>query len=508
MTRVQRLLASRGVTFDNSFVSFSLCCPSRATFLTGQYAHNHGVLANGPPSGGVEKLDASNTLAVWLQHAGYYTAFVGKYLNGYGRRTPQTVIPPGWDAWYASVNLSFLGGSMNDNGNLITFSTAEADYQTDVFSRIAQNVIRRRAPLAQPLFLWVTPHAPHTGGPRDPDDPADGFETTRPAARHRDRFASVPLPMPASFNEEDVSDKPADLRSRPPLTPTQIADIREAHQQQLESLLAVDEMVGAIVDRLQEAGELDNTVVLFTSDNGFLNGEHRIRLGKVLPYEPSIRVPLIVSGPDIPVGLHLRQMVANIDLAPTIVALAGAKPDRVMDGRSLVPLFRDPGIEWGRDLLLEGLADDPVSLRFTGVRTPRFLYVEYGAGERELYDLADDPNELLSRHDDPAYASMRDELARRLAGLRTCAGVGCRQGPQLALSVRCRGPRPEARLEGPDQRLVVRVEFLVRGGRVGVDNRAPFARVLPSGKRSVRALAVLDDGRRVTRDRRAPSCRG
>jgi N-acetylglucosamine-6-sulfatase len=424
MDKVDRLLAARGTTFTNSFVGFALCCPSRATFLTGQYGHNHGVLGNQPPDGGYAKLDHSNTLAVWLQTAGYNTIHLGKYLNGYGRLDPEE-IPPGWTEWHGSVDPStyrFYGYTLNENGTLMTY---ERVYQTDLYARKAANIIRRRAPQAAPFFLWVAFLAPHSGGPREADDP-DGLGTPVPAPRHHDAFASKRLPRPPSFNEADVSDKPIGIRRRPLLGPSRIRAVRENYQQRLESLLAVDEAVGKIVTALRESGELDNTLIVFTSDNGFFHGEHRVPAGKVLLYEPSIRVPLIMRGPGIPAGLRLTQLVGNVDLAPTIVDATGATAGRTMDGRSLLPLFGDPTLRLQRDLLVERTPGDG---NFAAIRTPRYLYAEYWNGERELYDLRLDRHELASRHDDPVYASVKADLANRLARLRTCTGETCRTRP-------------------------------------------------------------------------------
>jgi arylsulfatase A-like enzyme len=424
MTNVRRLLGDRGATFAESFVTYALCCPSRATFLTGQYAHNHGVMGNVPPSGGHAKLDHTNTLPVWLQQAGYYTAHVGKYLNGYGRTNPPE-IPPGYDEWHGSVDPSsyrFYGYTLNENGTLNTYEHA---YQTDLYARKAVNIINRRAPQAQPFYLAVAFLAPHSGGPREPDDPT-GQATPMPAPRHRNDFASTRLPRPPGFNEANVSDKPVGISNRPLLTPARIAKIRENYQQRLESLLAVDEAVARIVGALGSKGELANTLILFTSDNGFFHGEHRVPSGKVLPYEPSIRVPLILSGPGIPAGLRLTHHVANIDLAPTIVDAAGATAGRVMDGRSLLPLIASPGMSLNRDLLVER---GPGEGTFTALRAPNYLYTEYGNGEQELYDLARDPFQRTSRHNDPAYAAVKADLAERLNHLRDCAGLTCRTRP-------------------------------------------------------------------------------
>jgi N-acetylglucosamine-6-sulfatase len=192
-----------GVTFDNSFVSYSLCCPSRATFLTGQYAHNHGVFGNSPPVGGYDVFrakHATNNLAVWLQRSGYYTALIGKFLNGYGRKGLDIGVPPGWSEWHAGIDLSYLGGTMSDNGRLDQLPSTEAGYQTDVWSHLAQDLIRRRAPSTQPFFLWLTPHVPHTGGPSDPGrSAADGQR--RASADQGRRHDATASPVPQSFRE-------------------------------------------------------------------------------------------------------------------------------------------------------------------------------------------------------------------------------------------------------------------------------------------------------------------
>jgi N-acetylglucosamine-6-sulfatase len=516
MANVQRLLAARGTTFENSFVSFSLCCPSRATFLTGQYNHNNGVMGNAAPEGGYYKLDSSNTLPVWLQRAGYYTAHIGKYLNGYGTRNP-TEVPPGWSEWRGSVDPTtyrFYGYTLNEGGKLTTFGNDAGSYQTDVYTEKALDVIRRRASQTQPFFLSLAYLAPHSGAPREPGDPQMG--TPVPAPRHRNRFVSEQLPASASFNEADVSDKPSGIRSRRVIPPRQVTQIRELYQQRLESLLAIDEGVERIVAQLQALGELDETLIVFTTDNGFFHGEHRVPNGKVLHYEPSSRVPLILSGFGVPAGRRLSQLVANIDLAPTIVDAAGATPGRRLDGRSLLPLLRDPGVSWGRDLLLQrGGSGAQV---FQAIRTPRLKYVEYGNAEKELYDLVRDPQELESKHADPAFVAIRDELARRLATLRRCAGAGCRAGPRLALSLRFRrGPRGcvrssvRATLAGLDAGRVTRVEFRAGGRSVGADTRAPFARAIGRGRISrrgtmLRLRAFLADGHVVTYDRTLRAC--
>jgi arylsulfatase A-like enzyme len=512
MPNVKTLLADQGVTFDNSFVSYSLCCPSRATYLTGQYAHNHGVWGNTSPNGGYYKLDSTNTLPVWLQRAGYQTIHIGKYLNGYGTRNAREV-PPGWGLWYGSVDPTtyrFYNYTLNENGTTVNYGTGPANYQTDVYARKAVDLIARQALDPRPFFLSVAFLAPHSGGPRDPDDPP-GLGTPSPAPRHRNVFRTQPLPIPASFNEADVSDKPAAVRNRPLLTAGRINGIREMYQQRLESLLAVDEAVAQIVKQLSAIGKLEQTYIIFTADNGFFHGEHRVPQGKVLLYEPSIRVPLIIRGPNIPPGRHRSQFVENIDLAPTIVGATGAQPGRVMDGRSLLPFARNGLLHSGRDLLLE-------TPTYAAIRSPNWLYAEHVTGERELYKLARDRDQLNSLHNDLGLAAVKANLAMRLARLRGCKGALCRRGPQIGLRSRvqgsrrgCRRTRVLFRVGGPSSGRIAQTRFYIDGHLLKRDTRRPFTATVPrrfakpDGSR-IEALVTLTDSRRLTLGRNIRGC--
>jgi N-acetylglucosamine-6-sulfatase len=426
MRNVRHLLVEKGATFDNSFTSFPLCCPSRATFLTGQYAHNTHVLGNNLANG-LARFDQTRTLPVWLSAAGYRTAFVGKYLNEY-RTLEGRKVPPGWSDWNAGLTLSYFNHTMNRNGRVVRYGSAPADYQTDVYTRIAVQSIAA-TPRSQPLFMWLSYFAPHYGGPREPGDPAD-LKSTVAAPRHQAKFPNVQLPRDPSFNEADLSDKPAAIRARPPLGEENVAQMTQTYRKRLQSLLAVDEGVAKVIGELKRTGRLDDTLILYTSDNGWLQGQHRIQNAKELPYEPSIRVPLVVRGPGVPANAHLPQLVVNADLAPTILAAAHATPTLVQDGLSLLPLFAAPATSWSRDILLErgpGGNSTGATRLYTGLRTQRYVYLEYASGERELYDLQTDPFELESKHDDPAYAAVETELAQRLALLRDCAGLACQQ---------------------------------------------------------------------------------
>jgi N-acetylglucosamine-6-sulfatase len=508
MPKTRALIGAQGTTFTRSFANYALCCPSRSTLYTGQYAHNHGVITNTPPNGGFTRLDTSNWLPLWLQAAGYRTMHVGKFLNGYGKDAPPSV-PPGFNDWHGTVDPStynYSNYTVYENGVLRTYPGV---YSTDFIAARADELIAAAAPAAQPFFMSVAFVAPHSGGPREADDPP-GLATPAVAPRYANAFAASPLPQPASFNELDISDKPLAMQARPLLTPVRIARIQEAYQQRLESLLSVDDAVASIVSALSSTGELDNTLILFTTDNGFFHGEHRIGTGKVLVYEPSIHLPLLMRGPGVPRGATAKQLVTNADLAPTILDAADATPGRVEDGRSLLELVADPGVEWGRELLIEG--GNAQGLTFSALRNYRWKYVEHTDGEVELYDLEHDPDELVSLHPEPAFAGLRARLASRLAVLRTCAGRTCRTRPALRLHLQRRQCRFVTAVRGGDAAAIELVRFAVRGRSVARATSEPFRRRLnprlrPGRRFVVRARVRLDDGRVVTLDRPGRACR-
>ncbi len=425
MHNVNSLIGDQGVRFQNNFVNFSLCCPSRATFLTGQYEHNHGVTDNSGPTGGFqrfESLHGNNNLAVWLQDSGYYTAMIGKYLTGFPQNSP---VPPGWTEWHAVVQGSSLvyNYTLNENGTLVDYGQDPSDFLQDVLTSKAVGLINRRAPKSQPFFLWLTYTAPHETGPDpNPNPPSDCSGAAKPAPRDAHAFDSEPLPRPPNFNEADVSDKPAAMRSHPVMNATQIANTQRRYRCALESLPSVDEGVQKVVNALSANGELNNTLVVFTSDNGYFNGQHRLFLIKRHIYEESIRVPLQMRGPGIPQGVNVGALSINADLAPTIVDVANAHPGLVMDGRSLIPVAQNPSIEQGRELLIE----EPT---FEAIRTQRYMYAEHDSGEKELYDLQKDPFELQSRQNTPIYDTVQAQLADDLHQLRDCAGASCRAHP-------------------------------------------------------------------------------
>ncbi len=454
-----RSLMEEGTTFENAFVSNSLCCPSRATILRGQYTHNHQILSNEPPRGGFEKFrflgHEDSTMATWLQERGYRTAFFGKYLNGYS----DTHVPPGWDEWYGVAG-NYLSHMLNENGHIVNYDP-ENDYDTDVLSEKATDYVERTAGADPPFFttdrpflMWVGTKAPH--------------QPATPAPRHEDDLSEVELPRGPSFDEKDVSDKPRWVSDNPPLSAEQKRYMEELHRKRLQSMLAVDDMIGDLMESLKESGELDDTFIFFTSDNGFHLGQHRLGAGKWTAYEEDIRVPLIVRGPGVPEGETLPHMVLNNDLAPTFAELAGARTPEFVDGRSLVPLLNEepaPLENWRRAFVVEAVAErsgapqppfvneSSVAPLLTGdplpkdwrrtsaataelseewgrpwlkaLRTENYLYVHYKTGEHELYDLRRDPHQLHN-----FYKSAPPELVGRLEAqlesLEQCEGAECR----------------------------------------------------------------------------------
>lgn len=431
MAQTQRLLAGRGTTFDRAYAPFPLCAPSRASILTGQYAHNHGVLGNGGgrhPLGGVADFDDTSTVATWLQDAGYETALVGKYINHYGEVDP-TVIPPGWDDWHASVGegANYFAAALNENGVVNEYRGV---YTTDLTADIATDVITEHAASDAPFFLWASFYAPHTGGPVEADDPPK-LNTPAVAPRHQDAFAGEPLPKDPSYNEADVSDKPEYVRDRRLISPSLEANLTELNQQRWESLLALDEGIAKMMKSLEESGEIENTIVVFTSDNGYLLGEHRIPAGKTVPYEPASQLPLIVTGPGFPAGVVRTQPVALIDLAPTFVEAARATAELPIDGVSLRRAARDPRVGSERTLVIEAgpLVEDGPWL-YRGLHSSDYVYVEYEeTGEVELYDMVNDPYQLVNLAYQPTEPSREliAQMAARLDVLYDCVGAACRR---------------------------------------------------------------------------------
>ena len=459
MRRTRRAIGARGTEFRRYYASFPLCCPARATWITGQYAHNHGVIDNRARNGGGYPAlrHPMNVLPGWLRSAGYETALAGKWLHDYD----STENAPGWEVFHSLVIQSrYYDYALTDsNGGAVFFGDRTEDYLTDTLTnRFAVPFIRARAASPRPFFLHVSYTAPHWGRGRN-DRAGRRCATPRPfrfvsarpkpAKRHADAYRRTPLPQPPSFNERNLSDKPDSVANKPRIGRKGRRALAKRYRCELATLLAADEGIARIDRALIDAGIEDETVVIFTSDNGYMHGEHRLRGGKVHPYEEGVRVPLLIKGPGIPAGRRTLKPVADVDLAPTILDLAGAgATGRRLDGVSLLRTIRRPGSR-KRALLLQARRRPTRSEegRFAarswiGVRTRRYTYIErrsatvqsatadlpIAAGDRvarELYDNKRDRFQLHSKHRSRRYKKARRKLVELLGKLRRCTGSRC-----------------------------------------------------------------------------------
>lgn len=500
MPNTLNLIAKRGETFNRYYVSYPLCCPSRVSLMTGRYAHNNGVKGNIQPNGGYFGFSFrgayTHNIATWLQGAGYRTIHVGKFLNGYGDEpySNGTEVPPGWSAWHTVLKSDtdhyYYGYSLNNNGvvegpygdsgtweprEYITrddigcpFAPLNGQpcfYETDMLTNLATQEIRA-TPEEQPFYLQLDYTAPH-GDFRKPAGP-------EPAPRHYDWFKGAPLPhnRGQGFDEGNVTDKPSFIREAPYLGLSEIHTYRVYYDKALESLRSIDDGVKLLIDTLGSLHRLRNTYVIFTSDNGFFYGEHRLLGGKFLAYEPSTHLPFLIRGPHIKAGTESGEIVGNIDVAPTILELAGVTPDKSVDGRSMKPFFEDPELRTLRPYLFESFVEtddvneagaiaepgdqsratalqqraaeqDGAAARaggeasasllappkdYEGIRLGPYKYIAWPDGEKELYDLETDPYELNNLVRIPNYFPVRNFLHRELTEhLEDCSGRTCRE---------------------------------------------------------------------------------
>ena len=480
MPKTKRLLGDKGTTFADAVDSFPLCCPARATFITGQYAHNHGVEGNFAPFGWYGMKHRGNTLPAWLDDAGYDTAMVGKWLNGYGALDAHGEVPKGFDTWRGLLDVSaydYFNYVMNRDGKLKSWGDAKfarklvkfahmevddvpdsiatiyqnlqkyfgpppytywgeektKDYSPDVTGQVAQRLVRSERNSKKPFFIWWSPSAPHREDVSTTLMGRPGADP-RPAPRYADEAADLTLPKPPSFNNEGTGDIPANMNKATEMTGATIAQLELDYQGRAGSLMAVDDHVAKLVKTLRETDQLKNTMIVFVSDNGWLQGEHRVPGDKYLPYEESLRVPLIIRGPGVPKGETVRGQISNIDFAPTLVDFANATAGRTMDGLSLVPTIKNPkkrpdralGIEALSPLFLGAIPVNGWDRPYTGVRTDRYTYIVYEeTGDTQLFDRKNDPYELHNLHGDPDYATIENQLHRKMNKLAVCAGKAC-----------------------------------------------------------------------------------
>jgi N-acetylglucosamine-6-sulfatase len=401
----------KGMSFTNALATTPLCCPSRASILRGQYAHNTGLVRNNndQPQGGAayfrrRGLD-ERTVATILQANGYKTWFGGKYLNGYGGEGEEPgYVPPGWDSWQAYISAA----NANVDGQVAYFPF---QHYTDWLSARAEKFIDAQQDSSRPFYMHLAPLNTH--GP---------FHIP---LRHRGAYLGQRAPRPPSFDEADVSDKPGWVRDEPPVNARGAAEFDQWHVLRMQSALTLEHLCANVIDALERTNQLDDTYLIFTSDNGFHLGLHRIKTTKGTPYVESHEVPFVVRGPGVPAGASFDELAANIDLAPTVLDLAGVTVPSWMDGRSLKPFFDGsaPG-SWRMSLLVENMESPGKKPRppYSGIRRRDEVYVEYMSGEKEYYDLKKDPYQLENRPQDAPRA-----IKDKLSALKECAGDGCRR---------------------------------------------------------------------------------
>jgi N-acetylglucosamine-6-sulfatase len=433
-----------GETFDHYFVTDSLCCPSRASIFTGLYPHDTHVLTNLAPNGGFAKFQSEHlggrTFAVALHKVGYRTSMLGKYLNGYGSKNgdqyntsamnpTNAPIPTGWTDWHVSNRSGYAeyNFQMNDNGWFPRY-TGDENYGVDVLNRDTQTFITANA--HRPFFVEVATFAPH--------------RPFTPAIRNENDFPGLTEPRDASFDAQNTS-PPAWLGQRPPLTPAQVAQEDAIYRKRAQAVESIDKLLADTEQTLAREHLLRRTYIVFSSDNGYHLGEHRLLEGKQTAFDTDIRVPLIVAGPGVPRGGVVHQVVQNTDLCPTFEQIGGAPHARPIDGSSFVPLLHPSGTapSWPTVALIEhhggtkpsdpdsdGGSSNPTSyqaIRISAPHLPGFtgpvesVYVEYAkpAHAREYYDVSTDPDEI-----DNVAGGLRPaqkaELHRILVGLVNC----------------------------------------------------------------------------------------
>jgi N-acetylglucosamine-6-sulfatase len=409
MPHVTQRVVNRGVTFKNAFAADNLCCPDRASMLTGKYAHHHGIYQNSVCSGHFKAkgLDRK-TFATWLHRAGYRTAYFGKYLNDY----KSLGIPPGWDRWYA-YNGNFLNPyPINDQGAQ-TQLNIDQEQEADHLGRKSVEWLKRTSGSGTPRLLVLAPHTPHS-----PVHVAD---------RYVGEYYDLSLPKPPNLNEAHVSDKPSVIRNKPLLTSSDVGAMQTDFRSRMEALHSVDDAVNGILDELSAQGELSNTYVIYTSDNGWFWGEHRLT-EKTFPYDEGARLPLVVSGPGVQAGARITHLVGAQDLAPTIADLANATRGGTQDGKSFVPLMSSsrpsPGTWRGR-VLMESWTSQG---KFYAFRSNQRLYAEHHetrTTEKEHYDLGADPFELKNNAGALGSAALK-QFHESLIALKNCSGSSCR----------------------------------------------------------------------------------
>ena len=428
MPRSNALIARQGARFNRFYAPFPLCCPARTTLLTGQYTHNHGVVSS------FDEFRDRHSVATWLTPT-YRTALIGKYLNGYGVDGSGTYVPPGWDRWISPLQ----GSTYNYTNFRVSVDGVVREvqqYSTDYFGDQAVDFVAGAVDSDVPLFLYLSLVAPHDGQPHTDD--AKPLLSPYVEPRFQNTYSGPSLPENPSFNESDVSDKNPGIAGRARLTKAQIAYLKEKLAQRRESLRSVDRQVARVLTTLADAGELDHTFVFLLSDNGFMLGEHRILHDKKHLYEPTVRVPLQMRGPGIPAGRQVSVPTAQVDVAPTLLHIAGIPNDPQtlglqVDGRSLLGAIDNEVSP--RPIVLEehtpATPSDPGRWIRRGLTTARFSYLRFPAFNHyeEVYDLQVDPHQRVNLAERPAYRDVLRRLRATWHHYKACSGQQCRDAP-------------------------------------------------------------------------------
>jgi arylsulfatase A-like enzyme len=422
MPYVRKLVTEKGVEVTNMIAPTPICAPSRASALTGKLSRNNGQFTMGGSHGSAKAFASSGanreTVAVWLDRAGYDTFMTGKWMNGYEENLPDGFSEPGWDKWnpatiatYNFYSTKFFTG---------TGKQGDGRYNTYQITDRSVDWIRAKRNDEDPWFSWINYVGPHLGGPTEADDPR-GFLTTARAPEDRGTFRTLPLPdTPDMFHgaANTFADKQTSRATR--------NNERIANSQRVEAVQSIDRGVRRQVEALRATGQLANTFVIVTSDNGYELGEHNHN-GKLLPYHGSLTVPTSVRGPGIPAGSVARSAVMVPDIPVTLATLAGAAPDtNAVDGMNVIDVLRGRTVG-ARPLPVTAwkmAATDPDRPLYKGLSYNTWLLVLRGK-KSELYNRATDPYQLKNLFDVPAYADERLTLIRMEKALRTCSGNTC-----------------------------------------------------------------------------------
>ena len=424
-----RALAADGTTFANYTVTDSLCCPSRSSIFTGRYPHNTGVFTNGGKDGGFHLFrqeQERDTFAITVKQGGYRTGFMGKYLNQY---QPADGVRPGWTDWAVSGNAyANYNYKLNENGIIKQYGNKPEDYLTTVVQGRAADFISSAAQQKQPFLLEIAIYSPH--GP------------FTPAPQDKDLFPGMTVPRTSAFNKHPENAPPY-LAANEPLTPKEITTLDGIYRKRAQSVQSIDRMIGALRETLSTAGVADDTVVVFSSDNGFHLGDHGLNVGKQTAFSTDVHVPLIVAGPGVRRGVTVEDLAENIDLRPTFEELAGISSSGAVDGASLVPLLRtgEPKGEWRQLSLIEhhgpktarldaatGGEDpdkqstkDGIPPTYTAIRAADWTFVHYLDGMMEYYDRRTDPDEMNNIADE-LPAEQVERLRAGVKKLEACKG--------------------------------------------------------------------------------------